>query len=303
MRKLTANADASGRLDVWVSSQTGIPRGEVQRLIALGLVTSGGQALAKSTPVRPGMTIEVEEAPLQAWSAPTAGFAVRYEDEAMAFISKPAGVVVHPGSGVKDGTLVQALAAVMPLAPAAGDERPGIVHRLDKDTSGLLVVAKTDAAYARLSAALKERKLTRRYCALVDGAFEMESGRIEAPIGRGSSRVKMAVKDDGRPSVTRFEVRERLAQLSLLGVSLDTGRTHQIRVHLSHIGRPVVGDEVYGRRTMTTAGRLGLERMFLHAEFLGLSHPLTGEWIAFEEDLPEDLATALTKARRVGGAT
>lgn len=301
MKAFTAGDDASGRLDVWLASEANVSRAEVHRLIELGLVSLDGRPAVKSTRVSPGMKIAVADGPPPAPDAPTASFVVRYEDEAIAIVAKPAGVVVHPGSGIKTGTLVQALADVMPLAPVAGELRPGIVHRLDKDTSGLLVVAKTNEAYVGLHAALQERSLTRRYCALVDGEFDMDSGRIEAAIGRGASRIKMAVRDDGRPSVTRFEVRDRFGPLSILGVMLETGRTHQIRVHLSHIGRPVVGDETYGRRTMRTAGRLGLNRMFLHAESLGVAHPISGEWIAVDEPLPQDLEAALEQVRRTNG--
>ena len=207
-------------------------------------------------------------------------------------VDKPAGVVVHPAPGHRSGTLAQALES---RGAAGGDpERPGIVHRLDRDTSGLLLVARSERAYERLSSAIRERQVERRYLALVRGAPRSRAGRIDAAIGRDrTDRTRRSIDTDTpREAVTWFEVRERLGERTLLEVRLETGRTHQIRVHLEAIGLPVSGDPVYG-----AARDLGLERQFLHAHALAFDHPTTGERLAFASSLPSDLAAALEAAR------
>jgi 23S rRNA pseudouridine1911/1915/1917 synthase len=207
-------------------------------------------------------------------------------------VDKPAGVVVHPGAGHDSGTLVHGLLA---LDAAGGDEeRPGIVHRLDRDTSGLLVVARSEEAHARLQELIRRRQLERRYLALVKGTLRSRTGRIEAPIGRDRiDRTRHSLDTPTpREAVTRFEVLELLGPRALLEVTLETGRTHQIRLHLETIDLPVCGDPVYG-----VAGDLGLERQFLHAARLAFDHPFTGERIDVESPLPDDLAEALDRAR------
>jgi 23S rRNA pseudouridine1911/1915/1917 synthase len=217
---------------------------------------------------------------------------IAYQDEHLLVVDKPAGVVVHPGAGARGGTLVHGL-----LGTAAGGEdpeRPGIVHRLDRDTSGLLVVARSDDAYRRLQAALRRRALEREYLALVRGRPRSRRGRIEAPIGRDRrDATRMSLDTDTpREAVTHFELAELLPRHALLRVRLETGRTHQIRVHLEAIGLPVSGDSVYG-----VPGDLGLARQFLHAARLAFPHPLTGERVEVESPLPDDLAAALDEAR------
>jgi 23S rRNA pseudouridine1911/1915/1917 synthase len=202
--------------------------------------------------------------------------------------------VVHPAPGNRSGTLVEALGVRMPLAPAAGAGRPGIVHRLDKDTSGLMVVAKTDRAYEGLVAAMGGREVSRTYLALVAGAFALPEGRIEAPMGRSPrERTRMGVVSGGREAVTEFKVLEPFGSSTLIEVHLRTGRTHQIRVHLAHIHRPVVGDAVYGKSANALARQLGLKRPFLHSHRLQFVHPVTGADIDIVDPLPPDLAAVL----------
>jgi 23S rRNA pseudouridine1911/1915/1917 synthase len=228
---------------------------------------------------------------------------VRYEDEDIAVVSKPAGLLTHSAPGQKRLTLVDVLTPRMSLAQAAGEVRSGIVHRLDKDTSGLLVVAKTEHAYDALVRSMKARDIHRSYRALVSGTFNLPRGRVEAPIGRsGKNPTMMSVISSGRPAVTDFEVLEELAKASHLKVDLVTGRTHQIRVHLAHIRHPVIGDPIYGRSTEGVARTLGLHRPFLHAGAISFRHPLSGADVRVEEPLPPDLEGALSRARVDMGA-
>ncbi|MGH2706028.1 MAG: RluA family pseudouridine synthase [Actinomycetota bacterium] len=290
------------RLDAWLAVAAGISRSVAGRLIEQGLVTVDGAAAAKSLRLSAGQRVLVDR-PAPPPPAPTAPFEVRFEDEHVAVVAKPAGVVVHPAPGLADPTLVDALRARMPLAPAAGEDRPGIVHRLDRDTSGLLVVAKTDAAYRGLVSAMQTREVRRRYLALVLGEFSLPAGRIEAPVGRAPRiPTRMTVTPEGREAVTQFRVLEALGRVALLEVHLGTGRTHQIRVHLEHIGHPVVGDPTYGRRAHSLQTELGLERPFLHAAGLSFDHPvLAGVRVDVSEPLPPDLEAALERARRAAG--
>jgi 23S rRNA pseudouridine1911/1915/1917 synthase len=291
---------AGQRLDAWLASTLGVPRAEAQRLVDGGLVVVEGSRRRKSHPVSAGDLIEVDRPVACRVAADLPTFEVRYEDEDLAVVAKPAGVVVHRAPGVREPTLVDALAVRMSLAPAAGDDRPGIVHRLDRDTSGLLVVAKTDEAYAALSEAIRERRVERRYLALVSGVFGLPTGRIEAPVGRHSGdRTRMGVRPDGREAVTDFRVVESLWAVSLVEARLGTGRTHQIRVHFAHIGHPLVGDATYGRAVHHLAGQLSLERPFLHAEGLRFDHPLRDGEVSVTEPLPADLVAALARARIV----
>jgi 23S rRNA pseudouridine1911/1915/1917 synthase len=223
---------------------------------------------------------------------------VVYEDEHVLVVSKPSGVVVHRAPGTRAGTLVDALVASgRPLAARAGPDRPGIVHRLDRDVSGLLVVAKTDEAHAALVQAMRKREIERGYVALVHGTPHADRGKIDAPVGRHPKhRTRMAVLPEGRSAVTWFTVSERFAEVSLLDVRLETGRTHQIRTHLASIGHPVVGDMAYGRDP-SLARRLDLHRPFLHARRLAFAHPVTGEPIELESELPVDLVGVLERLR------
>jgi 23S rRNA pseudouridine1911/1915/1917 synthase len=247
----------------------------------------------KSYRLAAGEELEFEpappEAPLEREDMP---LAIAYQDEHLLVVDKPAGLVVHPGAGRRGGTLVQGL-----LGTAAGGrdpDRPGIVHRLDRDTSGLLVVARSEEAHRRLQAALRRRALEREYLALVRGRPRSRKGRIEAPIGRDRrDATRMSLDTDTpREAVTHFELEELLPRHALLRVRLETGRTHQIRVHLEAVGLPVSGDPVYG-----VPAELGLTRQFLHATRLAFPHPLTGDRVEVESPLPADLREALDAAR------
>jgi 23S rRNA pseudouridine1911/1915/1917 synthase len=268
-------------------------RGLAERLIAEGAVLVDGEARTKSHRLTGGEDVLVE---LPADAAPLVpeemDLSVVWEDEHLLVVDKPAGVVVHPGAGHDTGTLVHGLLA---LDAAGGDEeRPGIVHRLDRDTSGLLVVARSDTAHERLQESIRRREVERRYVALVKGSPRSRSGRIEAPIGRDRiDRTRHSLDTPTpRDAVTLFEVVELLGPRALLEVTLETGRTHQIRVHLEAIELPISGDPVYG-----VSGDLELERQFLHAGRLAFDHPVTSERIDVESPLPEDLAAALERAR------
>jgi 23S rRNA pseudouridine1911/1915/1917 synthase len=287
-------ADAGQRLDALLAEPLG-SRSRAARLIDDGLVRVDGEIVPKRHKVVAGEQITVEE--VEEVVAPTdvgatVDFDVPYEDEHLLVVDKPAGLVVHPARGHQTGTLSQALEGR--AAGGRDDWRAGLVHRLDRDTSGLLVVAKSDAVHETLKAALQRRDIVREYRALVEGRPPAKSGTIEAPIGR-DRRVRTRISTDTdvpREARTHFEMLEALAATTLLRVKLDTGRTHQIRVHLQAIGHPVVGDPEYGR-----AGLLGLQRQFLHAARLSFDHPVTGEPISIESPLPADLAAALERAR------
>jgi 23S rRNA pseudouridine1911/1915/1917 synthase len=276
------------RLDVLLADSVG-SRSRAQRLIEEGRVTVDGQVVAKRHRVAPGELVEVDEP--EEPPAPEkvdVPFAVAYEDEHLLVVDKPAGVVVHPARGHRSGTLAQALEG-----RAAGGEdawRAGLVHRLDRDTSGLMVVAKSEEAHRRLKAMIQRREVTREYLALVLGRPPSRSGTIDAPIGR-DRRVRTRVStdtDEPREAVTHFAIAQQLPEATLLVVRLQTGRTHQIRAHLQAIGHPVAGDPEYGG-----AGAFGLERQFLHAARLAFTHPFTGEPLDLSSPLPEDLAKVL----------
>jgi len=267
-------------------------RSVAERLVSAGAVLVDGTARPKSYRLEGGEEIEVVVPEPEVLAPEQIALAVVYEDEHLLVVDKPAGLVVHPAGGHRSGTLVHGLLA---FGAAGGDpERPGIVHRLDRDTSGLLVVARSEEAHARLSQAVRERRVDRRYLALVRGAPGSRTGRISAAIGRDRrDRTRHSLDTDTpREAVTWFEVRERIGEWSLLDVRLETGRTHQIRVHLEALELPVSGDPVYG-----IARDLGLERQFLHADRLSFEHPLTGAQVALESPLPADLSDALARAR------
>ena len=292
-------ADEPRRADRVVADAVGLSRSYVQRLIGEGRLTHAGRAVKSNTVLEPGDSLELDIPEREATALPQAEdmpLTVVYEDEDVLVIDKPSGLVTHPSPGHSGGTLVNALLArggVEAYGTVAGDERPGIVHRLDRDTSGLIVIARNDRAQSALMAQLRARRVKKTYLALVHGSLAAEVGRIEAPIGRDPKhRTKMAVVADGRPSTTGYRIRERFAGWTLLELDLVTGRTHQIRVHLEAIDLPVCGDPVYG-----VAGDLGLERQFLHAARLAFDHPFTGERLELDSPLPQDLAEALERAR------
>lgn len=291
--ELTVSPQQAGlRLDQFLATPLG-SRARAQQLIDARQVKVNGRARPKRALLRAGDRVEVEE---RAAARPsngkgTAPFSVVFEDRHLLVVDKPAGVVVHPAAGHATGTLAQALEGRV----AGGDEpwRAGIVHRLDRDTSGLLVVAKSDSVHRALKSLLSSRKLRREYLALVDGHPSARTGTIDAPIGRDRrDRLKVSIDTDHpRKAITQFELERLLPDAALLRVILETGRTHQIRVHLAAIGHPVSGDPLYG-----VAGRYGLSRQFLHAERLRFEHPVTAELLDLHSSLPQDLRAALERA-------
>jgi len=291
---------APGRLDVEVARALDVTRAEAQRAIDQGRVLVDGRQRPKShrllggeevaTSLRTPGDLTVDPTPVE----------VRYEDDHLLVIAKPPGLPVHPTASRRSGTLVNRLLGLgVPLSLAGGPDRPGIVHRLDAGTSGLMLVAKDDEAHAALSAMFRRHEVDRRYLALVRGAPPVQRLRIEAPLERRGARV-VARRTAGRQATTDVEVRRRFARATLLEVRPQTGRTHQIRVHLSSAGHPILGDRRYGGGG-GDADRLGLARPFLHSWRVSFRHPVTGERIELEEPLPPDLGRALARLEAEAG--
>ena len=293
-----SGAEAGMRLDAALAARgAATTRSEAQRLIDRGLVTVDGQLRPKSHRVSDGEVVEVAAEPDETrGEAVEVPFEVVWEDEHLIVVDKPAGVVVHPGAGRRHGTLAQALAGRAAGGP--DPERAGIVHRLDRDTSGLLVVAKSEAAHAALQQQIRDREVQRQYLALVEGHPDARRGTIDAPLGRDRDRrTAMSTRTNrARAAVTHFEVIEELPQTALLEVRLETGRTHQIRAHLAAVGHPICGDARYGGAV--SGRRLGLARQFLHSAQLMFDHPFTGERLLCESKPPAELDRSLDEARR-----
>lgn len=307
---LSVPAENEGeRLDAFLASRVeGWSRARLQRLIEDADVLVNGRAVKSSYKLHPNDEIEVELTP-----PPSASFApenipldVVHEDAQLIVVNKPAGIVVHPAAGVMSGTLANALAFhFQQLSTAAGVVRPGIVHRLDKGTSGLMVVAKTESAHENLADQFRDREIFKSYVALVHGRVEKRTGQIDQPIARDrGNRTRMAVVRGGRPSLSIYRVRKRFERFTLLNVELKTGRTHQIRVHLAWLKHPVVGDEAYGtgrdktipdHKLRSVVAALG--RQFLHAEQLGFRHPKTGEEMRFSSPIPVELQAVLNEIK------
>jgi 23S rRNA pseudouridine1911/1915/1917 synthase len=302
--------DAGQRLDAFLATQIrDWSRARLQRLIEEAEVLVNGRTAKSSYKLRANDTLEVEliAAPIAEFAPEDIPIEIVYEDEDLVVVNKPAGMVVHPAAGVESGTLANALAFHFEkLSSAGGAARPGIVHRLDKGTSGLLVIAKTEAAHEHLADQFRAREVFKSYMALVHGQVERERGEIDQPLARDPrNRTRMAVVRGGRPALSRYRVREYLERFTLLDVELKTGRTHQIRVHLAWLKNPVVGDETYGSgRDKTVAEPIirskiaQLERQFLHAEKLGFHHPRTKEPLNFTAELPVDLRALLEVIRK-----
>jgi 23S rRNA pseudouridine1911/1915/1917 synthase len=300
VRGVAERGEQVSRLDLRVARQSGVSRSAAQMLIA------GGHVTVNDRPAKSGQRVGADDdvvvvippaaVPISDVAGPQVPLSIVYEDEALAVIDKPAGLVVHPAPGHPAGTLADGLRQRgTTWSQLGGEQRPGIVHRLDRDTSGLLVVAKTEAAHHSLSQQLQRRTLGRVYWALVHGTFRESTGRVDAPIGRDPGhRQRMAVVDGGRPAVTDFAVMERMRRFSRLEVRLLTGRTHQIRVHLASISHPIAGDAVYGRR-----GDEVSTRPALHAQRLTFLHPDDGRRCDFTSPLPPDLEAALVAAAEV----
>lgn len=286
----------AGRLDAVVADRLGVTRAAAQRAIAAGTVTVDGAPRPKAFRLSGGERVVVDLAP--ATEIPPEGppVDVRYRDEHLAVVAKPTGLPTHPTEGRRTGTLVNRLFGMgIPLAPRGGPLRPGIVHRLDAGTSGLLVVAADDPTHVALTATFAEHRAERRYLALVRGAVAHDRFEVDAPLGRSGARIRLDATA-GRAAATALEVRERFERATLLEAAPRTGRTHQIRVHLAGIGHPILGDGRYGGGG-DDARALGLVRPFLHAWQIAFDHPWTGARIELEEPLPADLEEALRRFR------
>ena len=288
------------RLDVALSRLLGLSRTAAAELVDSGAVALGSRTTNRSDRVHAGEWLDVAlpAPPSSAPIAPGVELPVRYEDDDLIVIDKPVGVAAHPSPGWEGPTVTGSLAAMgRRLSSSGAAERQGIVHRLDVGTTGVMVVAKSESAYSGLKAAFRDRTVDKRYTALVQGHPDPSRGTIDAPIDRHpTADYKYAVVAGGRPSVTHYEVVEAFRAASLVAVRLETGRTHQIRVHMAAVRHPCVGDTTYGADPTLTA-RLGLDRQWLHASSLGFTHPSTGEWLEVESPPPADLAAALDRLR------
>ena len=296
-RELTAATEHAGvRLDAFLSADGALTRSQAARLIAEGRVRVNGKPAAKSARLSGGETVTVDVPQLRETALPPQDIPldVVYEDDDVIVVNKPTGLVVHPAPGHPDGTLVNALLHHCgdSLSGIGGEKRPGILHRIDRDTSGLIIAAKNDAAHLALSAQLKDHSLSRTYECLVTGNMKQDSGTVDAPIGRSSAdRKKMAVVPTGRRAVTHWEVVARYPGVTHLRCRLETGRTHQIRVHMAYIGHPILGDTVYGTKKPVP----GLTGQCLHASGLRFVHPRTGEPVELHCPLPPEFTAMLQK--------
>jgi 23S rRNA pseudouridine1911/1915/1917 synthase len=298
-------AAARARLDRWLATQLpALSRARLQSLIETGRVVVDGQSRKAAHRLRGGETIEVDVAsPPPETLVPEPGtLTIVYEDRHVIVVDKPAGAVVHPGAGHDEGTLVAAVLAHAPeIAGLGGARRPGVVHRLDKGTSGLLVFAKSVLGYRSLTAQLASHAVSRTYIAIVHGTVAREQGVVDAPIGRHpTDRVRMAIRPggQGKRAVTRFRVLERFAQFTYLELSLETGRTHQIRVHLASLGHPVAGDETYGRGKKLPS--VPADGIALHALRLAFAHPETQNLVTFSSPVPRRIELLLCHLRSIG---
>lgn len=313
-RTLVVGPENAGvRLDTYLASQIeGWSRARLQHLIADEEVLVNGKPAKSSYKLNANDEIEVElvASPATTFAPENIPLDIIFEDDALIVVNKPAGLVVHPAAGIQTGTLANALAYHFEkLSTSAGAVRPGIVHRIDKDTSGLLAVAKTEIAHERLADQFRERKVFKSYLALVHGVVARATGRIEEPLARDPrNRTRMAIVRGGRGALSLYKVRRRFDRFTLLDVEIKTGRTHQIRVHLASLKHPVVGDEVYGggRDNTVRDSKVRVEirklgRHFLHAAELGLRHPISGEQLSFQAPLPANLQHLLDVLENVKG--
>ena len=287
-KELIVEIEEPKRIDAYISENTDYSRTAVQRLIEENKIVVNGKIEKASYKVQNGDKIEIEEEPakeieLKAQDIP---LEILYEDNDIIVVNKPKGMVVHPANGNPDGTLVNAIMSICKdsLSGIGGEIRPGIVHRLDKNTSGAIIIAKNDKAHINLSEQLKNHEIKKTYIALVRGIVKENNATINMPIGRSKKdRKKMAVDKNGKDAITHFKVLKRYSNCSLLEINIETGRTHQIRVHLSHIGYPIIGDDVYSNGK----NKWNIEGQCLHAKSLEFAHPITGEKMHIEAELPE----------------
>ena len=287
-KELIVESEEQKRIDAYISENTEYSRTAVQRLIEEEKITVNGKKEKASYKVQNGDKIEIEEEPakeieLKAQDIP---LEILYEDDDIIVVNKPKGMVVHPANGNPDGTLVNAVMAICKdsLSGIGGEIRPGIVHRLDKNTSGAIIIAKNDKAHINLSEQLKNHEIKKTYIALVRGVVKENNATINMPIGRSKKdRKKMDVDKNGKEAITHFKVLKRYKDCTLLEINIETGRTHQIRVHLSHIGYPIIGDEVYSNGK----NKWNIEGQCLHAKSLDFKHPITGKNMHIEAPIPE----------------
>lgn len=289
--------EAGNRLDKALADLTDLSRSQANDAIKNGRILVNGQAKKAKYTVQVDdlISYELPEEEVLEYQAENIPLDIVYQDDDVAVVNKPQGMVVHPSAGHSSGTLVNALMYhIKDLSSINGVVRPGIVHRIDKDTSGLLMIAKNDKAHNTLAAELKDKKSLRKYLAIVHGNLPNDRGVIEAPIGRSDKdRKKQAVTAKGKPALTRFQVLERFGDYTLVELTLETGRTHQIRVHMAYIGHPVAGDPLYGpRKTLKGHGQ------FLHAQTLGFTHPKTGETMTFSAPVPAIFQETLEQLRQ-----
>lgn len=302
LKLAAAPDDMSKRLDILTAEKAGITRSQVQKLIKDGHILVNGKHENPGYKVRTSDMIEVR-LPVQSRSAlvpEDLPLTILFMDAYIAVVDKPAGMVVYPAAGHNDGTLMNALAFhAHKLASIGGDLRPGVVHRLDKETSGTMIIALEDAAYYNLVEQFRKRSIHRKYIALVSGQLKDDSGEIILAIGRSDSdRKKMSTRTRrGKEAVTRWKVLKRLSKATLIEARLGTGRTHQIRVHFAAVGHPVLGDSTYGRKTEVEikGRRILFPRHMLHAETLGFEHPQTGQFMEFSSPLPNDMQECIEK--------
>ena len=287
-KELIVESEEQKRIDAYISENTEYSRTAVQRLIEEEKITVNGKKEKASYKVQNGDKIEIEEEPakeieLKAQDIPVE---ILYEDDDIIVVNKPKGMVVHPANGNPDGTLVNAVMAICKdsLSGIGGEIRPGIVHRLDKNTSGAIIIAKNDKAHINLSEQLKNHEIKKTYIALVRGVVKENNATINMPIGRSKKdRKKMDIDKNGKEAITHFKVLKRYKDCTLLEINIETGRTHQIRVHLSHIGYPIIGDEVYSNGK----NKWNIEGQCLHAKSLDFKHPITGKNMHIEAPIPE----------------
>ena len=287
-KELIVESEEQKRIDAYISENTEYSRTAVQRLIEEEKITVNGKKEKASYKVQNGDRIEIEEEPareikLKAQDIPVE---ILYEDDDIIVVNKPKGMVVHPANGNPDGTLVNAIMSICKdsLSGIGGEIRPGIVHRLDKNTSGAIIIAKNDKAHINLSEQLKNHEIKKKYIALVRGVVKENNATINMPIGRSKKdRKKMDVDKNGKEAITNFKVLKRYKDCTLLEINIETGRTHQIRVHLSHIGYPIIGDEVYSNGK----NKWNIEGQCLHAKSLDFKHPITGKNMHIEAPIPE----------------
>jgi 23S rRNA pseudouridine1911/1915/1917 synthase len=300
-----ASENARKRIDVVASEMTGLTRSHIRQLIDKALLLVNGKAVKQNYRAKAGDELSLsfpdEEETLVPEDLPVE---ILYRDKAIIVVNKPPGMVVYPGAGHGSGTLMNAVAFCSPtLATVGGPLRPGVVHRLDKDTSGVMVVALADDAYYNLVEQFRKRTISRKYVALVFGNLREDSGEISLRIGRSESdRKKMSTRvHRGKEAVTNWRVLERYPYATLIEAKLGTGRTHQIRVHLASMGHPVLGDATYGKKTVIEAGRTKIvfERQMLHAMILGFVHPATGQYMEFAKEMPEDMKEKVQRLRAV----